>query len=336
MVISKSAGLMDSAYGNSFAPIKRYLTGREQLQNGRSQLDKVFYMDSTTNFAEKYTGETDLGDFVPTDEAGNYPESDFQEGYDKVIYPFEWKNSFSVTQTMIEDSKMGKVKRDANAFMRAFYRTKEKFGADIFSKGIATTMSFGGKTFDIAGADALAMYSESHPSKTGDYAVQSNLYNTTFSYDALGKLEALAANFRDDNGNRLNINMDTIVVPYTSVADAAQRQLIFESLNADGNPTTADRAGNYHAGRWNIVSWPFLTAPAGMTAGTSWFFLLDSNYLKDYAANVWLNRLDLSVKSYINENNDNNIWKGRARFGASPNDWRFSIAGIPGLGTALT
>jgi len=336
MVISKSSGLNDSIYGKSFAPIKQYLTGREELQTKASQLENLFYMDNTTNFAEKYTGETSLGDFEPGDEGGNYPEHDFQETYDKVIYPFEWKNSFSITQTMIEDAKMGKVKQKANAFMSSYARTKEKFGADMFTNGVATSMSFSGKTFDIATADAKALFATDHPSKTGEYAGQSNVYDTEWSYDAMSKLEALAANFRNDNGERLNINLDTIVVPYTTLADAAQRQELFEALNADGNPNTADRAGNYHAGRWNVISWPFLGTPAGMTAGKSWFFMIDKDYLQDYAAMVWLNRLDLNVKSYVNENNDNNIWKGRGRFGGSPVDWRFVIAGIPGVGSTLS
>ena len=44
---------------------------------------------------------------------------------------------------------------------------------------------------------------------------------------------------------------------------------------------------------------------------------------------VWLDRIKLAVKSYVDENTDNNIWKGRSRFIAGFNDWRaFAVGGI--------
>jgi hypothetical protein len=49
---------------------------------------------------------------------------------------------------------------------------------------------------------------------------------------------------------------------------------------------------------------------------------------------VWLDRIPLSVKSYIDENNDNNIIKGRARFSAAPNNWRVIAGCYPNLSGA--
>ena len=44
---------------------------------------------------------------------------------------------------------------------------------------------------------------------------------------------------------------------------------------------------------------------------------------------VWLDRIKLAVKSYVDENTDNNIWKGRSRFIAGFNDWRaFAVGGV--------
>lgn len=335
MIITKGSGLNDTIYGKVYAPVKQYLTDREQLHEKSSILDQLFAIDTTKNFAELYGSETNLGDFKPVDESGIYPETEFQGGYDKVITPCEWKQSFGISQTMIEDAKMGKIKRRASAFVSAYARTKEKFGAAIYSNAVSTTMNFGGKVFNIAGADGKALFATDHSSITGGYGVQTNVYDTSFSYDNLGKLEALGSNFRDDDGERLAINFDTIVVPFSTTADAVQLQTIFEVLNADGKPDTANRAGNYQAGRWNVIKWPFLSSPSGLTAGSSWFFLIDSNYLETYAAMVWLNRVPLSVKSYVDENTDNNIWKGRARYAAAPVDWRFAIAAIPGVGSEL-
>lgn len=336
MIITKSSGLNDTIFGKVYAPVKQYLTDREQLHQKSSMIDKLFAVDSTKNFAELYGSETGMDDFAPVDESGVYPTTDFQAGYERILTPHEWKQSFGISQTMIEDAKYGKIKRKGSAFVSAYYRTKEKFAAAAYSNGVSTTMDFGGNTFTITGADGKALFATDHPAKGGGYDDQSNVYDAAFSYDNLSKLEALAANFRNDEGERLVVNMDTIVVPYSSTADAMQMKLIYETLNADGQPDTTNRAANYQFGRWNVIRWPFLTAPTGITSGTSWFMLIDSEYLQTYAAMVWLNRLDLSVKSYVDENTDNNIWKGRGRFIAGPVDWRFAIAGIPGVGSTLT
>ena len=333
MIISKGSGLNDSMYGKTYYPIKKYIAHKEQLHEGRSMIGQLFSMESSKNFAEQYTDETDIGDFVPGREASRYPDTDFQEGYSKVIYAYTWKNRFAITQEMIEDVKMGKIKKRASKFMSSYSRTKEKFAAAVYSGGVGTSLTFGGETFDIKCADGLALWSTAHTSKTGEADDQTNVYNSSFSYDNIGILAALASDFRNDNGERQNVNMDTIVVPYTTAADALQLQSIFEVLNGDGKPDSTDRAGNYQAGRWNVKVWPFLTAPSGLTSGYSWFFLIDSEYLEDYSAMVWQNRVELSMTSYVDQNNDNNIWKARARFGAAPTDWRYTIACIPGVGT---
>jgi hypothetical protein len=337
MLITIASGLNDTQYGKIQAPVKQYITEQDEAWKQKSMLDLLFSTETSDNFGETYGGETALGDFVPGGENASYPENSFQDGYQKLIQDIEWRDRFSVSAKMVEDVKMGKIKQGGNRFMGAYYRTREKYGADIYTKGQDTTMTFNGHTFDISGADGLALFSTAHTSKTGGYANQSNLYDGSYSYDNLSKLEAYGHNIRDDEGNRLGVSYDTILVPNgqsaaTVAADAAQTQAIFEDLNGDGKPDSADRAGNYHFGRWNVVVWPYLGIPTTITTSNSYFILIDSTYLKDYSAMVWQTRKDLAVKSYVDENTDANIWKGRARFAACHWDWRFAAAVIPGSG----
>ena len=50
---------------------------------------------------------------------------------------------------------------------------------------------------------------------------------------------------------------------------------------------------------------------------------------------MWIDRIPLSVHSWVDENNDNNVWNGRARFSAGFNNWRaICIGGVTG-GTQL-
>lgn len=306
------------------------LEQQEEAFQKMSIIDKVFFKDDTKDFANKYTIETSLGNFEPSGENGKYPESSFQEGFSKVIEPETWKNQFSVTQEMVEDGKMGKIKSCASAFMLSHNRTRELFAAGIINSGNAATMTFGKKVFDISCADKKAFFAVDHPSVTGGTAVQSNLFGGVFSYDNLSYAEEKMHYFRDDDGNILTVSPDTIVIP----DKAGIKKLVFEAIGAEGAPGTANNSYNYQFGRWNVVVSPYLTNYAGTTTGSDTWFLLDSAFNDAYQALVWLDRIPLTTKSYIDENTDGNVFKGRSRYSAAANNWRTMLCSAPGLAGA--
>lgn len=331
MIYSKASGLNDSIFGKSQEPIKMLLESMEELHESESMISKIFNVINSDNFAEKFSYETAVGDFKPTGEGGEYPKTNFQEGYSKVVEPEVWKLQWSLTQEMVEDAKVGTVvRRKAAKPMQSYYRTREKFGANLLSSGIATSMAFGGKSFDISGADGKALFATDHPSKTGGSA-QTNLFNLEFTYENLAAAESKLRKQTDDDGNLLNINPNTIIIP----DEPAIRRKVVEVLSADGKPGSADNDGNYHYGKWTVKIWGYLTDPTGMTAGKDWWMLQDEDFCDVYETLIWIDRVPLQTKSWIDDNNDNNVFNMRARYGASPNNWRGILACIPGLGTSL-
>ena len=78
-----------------------------------------------------------------------------QEGYQKLLVYETWKDSFSISKEMIEDSKLMDLRKQPGAFMTSYHRTRELFGAALYGGAIkaATTAQFKGKTFDITTAD---------------------------------------------------------------------------------------------------------------------------------------------------------------------------------------
>lgn len=332
MIFSKASGVTDSIFGKSQEPIKMMLEQQEEAFQKMSIIDKIFFKDETKDFANKYTIETSLGVFQPVGENGKYPESTFQEGYSKVIEPETWKNQFSVTQEMVEDAKIGKVKSRATAFMLSYNRTRELFAAGIINNGNAASMAFGGKNFDISGADKKAMFAVDHPSITGGAVAQSNLYSGAFSYDNLSWAEEKMHYFRDDDSNILTVSPDTIVIP----DKASIKKLVFEAIGAEGIPGTANNSYNYQFGRWSVCISPYLTALAGTTPGLDTWFLLDSAFNEAYQALVWLDRIPLTTKSYIDDNTDANVFAGRSRYAASCNNWRAMLCSAPGLAGATS
>jgi hypothetical protein len=341
MIISKLSGLNNTAFGNVSADVVQYLKDADLAARDSAMLETLFPMEEPDSFGSHYGGQTGLGGFKPSGEGSAYPESDFQDDYGKtVLHDNEWKDSFQVTLQMIEDVKMGKIKDAATAFVDSYYDTMSRYAGDFFTKAISTTQTFEGKTFNIAGADGKALFASDHPSSTGG-AAQSNLYDMGFSYENLALAEAALIDQRDANGRKLNIRPNTIILPYATSAaslraESTQLRKVFEALNADGNPNTADRAGNFHAGRWNIVYWNFFGAPTGMTSGESWFMLADMDYIKKHKPYVFAKRKDLTINSYVDNNTDNNIWKGRSREKIDvTNNFKGILACIPGLGTTI-
>lgn len=337
MIISKISGLNNTAFGNVSAPIVQYLTEQDLAAKANSKVELIFPIEKSTGFGEGYSGQTGLANFTPGGEGESYTENDFQDNYDKTILnDVTWRNSFPVTLEMVEDVKMGKIKTAASAFVDSYHNTLEEYAGDFLTKAIATTQTFGGKTFNIAGGDSKALFATDHPYSKADSRTQSTLFNAEFNYENLTYIEAIASDIRDSIGRKINFRYDTLILPYSNRYDALQLQKVFEALNADGNPNTADRAGNYHAGRWNIIWWNFLGSPAGMTANKSWWMMADSNYIKKYKPFVLQKRVDLTVDSYVENKTDTNYWKGRARQKLdTTNEYRGIVACIPGLGTAL-
>lgn len=327
IIFSKSSGVNDSIFGKSQEPIRAVVEQNVESFEKASMIERVYCMDTTDSFAEKYTSETSLGNFKPVGENGENPRTTFREGYAQVIEPDTWKNSFEVTQEMVEDAKMGKIRSKASAFTLSYNRTRELFAATMFAGGVGDTVAFEGKTYNTKAADGKPLFSTTHTSVTEGCADQSNLFDADFSYDALCYLEEAMQGYRDDDGNLLNIMPDTIVIPNS----AKLKKAVFEAVGADGIPTTANHSMNYQLGRWNVVVWPYLPSVAGVTTGKNAWYLLDSQFNQAYMGLIWLDRVKLTVKSYIDETTDANIFKGRARFGVGFNNWRCAAMCGPGI-----
>lgn len=228
---------------------------------------------------------------------------------------------------------MGKIKSRANIFGTSYNRTREKFAASMLYGGCKEKTNIAGKLYDTASADGAPLFSKEHPSITKGYGTQSNLFSFdeggNFT-DMLDAAQEKMQDFRDDDGNLLNVAPGTVLLPNIGTL---KRQL-FAAIGSELDPNTPNNAVNFQMGLWNVCIWSYL--PKALN-GKPYFFLMDEQFNADYMCLPWLDRVKMTVQSVIDVNTDANIWKGRARFGAGFNNWR-SIAlvgaGVTG-GTAL-
>lgn len=334
LTVSIGSGLNGTIYGDCQVPLKAFLESRGEAFQRESLLPYLYRMEKSRHWAERYSSETAMGDFEPVGEGGDYPKTGFEDGYFRDIVNMTFKQSFSVTQELVEDCLLGTMKQRANKLVTAYGRTREKFGRILYAGGLyGTTVSYKGKTFACGSADGQALFSKTHPNKVNG-AKQTNLYKGAFTNTLLGKIETEMQNIKGDNGELLGVAPDTIWIPN----DAALKDAVFSAVGADKEPTSGNNAFNCQFGRWNIIVDPYLTAALTDLGKSSEkpFFLLDSKFIELNDGPIFQDRVPLDVKSVIDNNNDNNVWQGRARFGAGFADWRFVAVGNMSTGTDLT
>ena len=334
LTVSIGSGLNGTIYGDCQVPLKAFLESRGEAFQRESLLPYLYRMEKSRHWAERYSSETAMGDFEPVGEGGDYPKTGFEDGYFRDIVNMTFKQSFSVTQELVEDCLLGTMKQRANKLVTAYGRTREKFGRILYAGGLyGSTVTYKGKTFACGSADGQALFSKTHPNKV-DGAKQTNLYKGTFTNTLLGKIETEMQNIKGDNGELLGVAPDTIWIPN----DAALKDAVFSAVGADKEPTSGNNAFNYQFGRWNIIVDPYLTAALTDMGKSSEkpFFLLDSKFIELNDGPIFQDRVPMDVKSVIDNNNDNNVWQGRARFGAGFADWRFVAVGNMSTGTDLT
>jgi len=322
ITFTEGSGLQDSIFGKSQAPIRMFLEKRGEAFEQESILKRVFNIDSSKHWGEKFSTMTAMEGFQPVGENGEYPADGMQEGFDKFLEHMTWKDSFSLSREIVEDTKLADLKKKPAGFIASYYRTREKFGAALLGGAMAgkSAVTFRGKSFSASCADKKNLFDKAHPPKVkGDK--QSNLFADDFSDDALSAMETRMQNFRGDNDEILDVAPDTILIP--NVWELKKK--VFAAIGADKDPNTANNGFNYQFGRWNVIVWPYLNQY--LAQGAAPWALLDSRYNEDYGGAVWLDRTPLEVRSRIDEGNDANVWQGYSRFIAGFNDWRFAAAG---------
>lgn len=330
VIFSEGSGLNNSVYGNCQAPIRLFIEKRGEAHEAQSVLKNLFVMGTSKNYGDILTAMTAMSGFDPVGENGAYPADGMQQGYEKLLKYETWKDSFAISQEMIEDGKLLDLKKQPAAFMNSYERTREMFGAALYAGAMRgdKSIKFRGKAFDVTSADGQCLFSTGHTAKVKG-AKQANMFSDAFSVDALDRMESAMHLFRGDTDEILDVAPDTILIP----EDPDLKRAVFAAVGADKDPATANNGFNFQFGRWNIIVWSYLNQ--FITPGTKPWILMDSKYNEAYGGAVWNDRIPLAVRSTIDENTDANVWRGRSRFNAAFNDWRFAAVGGVAAGNAL-
>lgn len=320
IILTEGSGRLDSLYGKYQAPIVSCIEDVAEAWEQKAIAPLIFREQKSSNFAEGYTSTTAMGDWLPVGENGAHPTNGYSEGYTKTLYNETWKDQFSASRELIDDTQIGTVMKRATKFTNAFYRTRERFFARLLGEAVLgnSTFAINGRSFDCSASDGLALFAKEHKGKISGKK-QTNKYADAFSTAALFKAMTAYQNLQGEAGEILGLCPDTLVLPN----DAAMKAEAYAAVNSHSQPGGNNNDANPLLGNLNIIVWPYLNEFIG--TAKPWI-LMDSRFAEECDGAIYQNRVDLEVRSLLGDN-DENIWKGYARFTGGFVDWRCMMAG---------
>lgn len=347
-----------SDWGLLVEPIKLAFTNKAEPFEKESHISKYFNVRATTKFEEKFRSEgRTMGEFKLSDDLSEYPLDDNGEGFDKAIGVVEWKNAFVVSKQVLEDVDMGRIRNNVTQLTKGYFRGREYFARNIIGGGFTGKYSYtrqdgrgAVKVFDCTTLDSVTgaldqlykvpLFSVVHRlpenhlkvGASGYTVVQGNKFNAIGGIDlndplAVGLVQDFLAQIRNKGKNFLGEDGKTAGYTYNTIVvgtnDYRLAKVIREAIAEDSS--------------WKLVEDEYLDALPQFAASEKAFLVLSPEALADTDGAVWLDRVKLTIKSYVDENNDANIWAGRARYGAGFVTYRhIAVATLKSLTEAST
>ena len=346
LIFNIEEAIKNSGFNVLQEPIKMILDNQTEAYEKESIISKVFVVKTTDRYMEEYRSLTSMDGFKPTEDMEVAPISDFEESYFKQFTTQIWTNSFVISKQTMEDGNLMDVDMKASAFIKGYNRTREQYAVAMIGAGLGNvyddlkiTKSAGlgmdTTTGEIEGTRQQYFHNKHKTVKLkGEKAprvTQSNKFTATINMvngttanieeqvlDVLGQVEAKMAVYKDDKGNIVPVDVDTIVIGKNyRLVDILTRGLKSRYGSAmDGNGI------NTQYGKYKIVVSPYLSAIEGFRDQDGGMLLLSSDRNREGLGLVWFDRKPLEVRSYKDDKTEANVWAGRARWGAGYGDYR--------------
>jgi hypothetical protein len=252
------------------------------------------------------SGAVGVDDWDLYEKSGQVPNADFDQGYKKTFTHREYPREISIKRKLFDDNQFPGLFDIPRKVGDSAALKMEIDAASVFNNAFSDTF---------AGADGVGLCSAAHPNSphnTGDTQVNENTYALTKDNVATVR-EAMMA-FTDDKNQKVGVIPDTLIVP-PGLEDEA---LVIAGSQL--NPADATNAINPQAGRWNVVTWHYLTD------STAWF-MVDSMLMKDHL--LWLNRQPLSITPKVEDKTIQATWIAYMRYSYGWTDWRWIYGNNP-------
>ena len=331
VTFSKHGGLNDEAWKVIDTELSMVIQDTDTEKNKDDELVKaLFNVKKSKKFGEKQGSMTEFGNFVEVSEGDNAIQDDIQMGFSKLIEHVQFIKGFTCTREAKDDGNIDMMKAAAANFVRSYKRSRAQFASDCLTTE-GTTFTYGGKTYDKTTGDGKGLFATDHPGKRTGVEAQSNVFTNPFGSNAtmLYTLANIGRNFKNQSGNVMGYEFDTIVLPgnVPDLEDLCKRIIHSSQIVGSNNNDINTQKGNWKL----VIDHRWIAA-----SGTKPYIILSSEAQRELNAGVFFDRVALDVANEVDINSRNLKWSGYARWSAGFYDWRFAIMGGAQAGTTLS
>ena len=240
---------------------------------------------------------------------GTVTYADVSQGYDTTVTPLEFAQGFQVERRLWDDDQhdiiMNKPKTLADSInrLRQIHRVRPFVNA------------FSVDTYFYTNSEAVAMCSNSHTTTSGASTTNGfdNYVTTAMSATAVQALRIQMVKHRNDQGQEIGINTDTLYYPVDLEETA------FEISNSSGKVDWATNNANINEGRYKTISDLWLST----RGDTNNWFMLDSKLMKRWGL-LWVDRIKGEFGMVEDFDTLQGKWRAYMRWGNAHLDWRWA------------
>lgn len=337
-IYSAMSGKNDPMFGKFEHPIKALIENESNIcEKRKTILDFLFNVEKSNRYAETIMGESDFDTFQSKQEGQGAENDSVEPTFKKTIEHIEFAKEFTITRKMADDAKFGmgaNMKNKPKKFVRAYYKTRVKIGAQALINGTKKEMVFNKATVDLTCSDGRALFSDSHPYSTDKLKgkTQSNYFYGSLTSDSatleemLGVLANKVRNFKDENGEVMEYVADVVIIPCNRPKlENMMKKVIGSERTAGSNNNDI----NTQYGNWTLV------VLDGWETSDDRFMVMSSEANENLLGNMFYNRVPLDITSDIDKHTRNYFWNGYCRLGVGFNTWKH-IALAVDSSTAVT
>lgn len=317
-VYSKSSGLNNAAIGKLETPIKMLIEHESELYKKQGGICKwLFNVEKSNKYGETIVSSSDFDTFMATKEGESSVPDYIEETSRKFIEHIQYTKEFSISAEMMEDANFGiasDAKRRVENFTRAYYKTMDRICEKALYNGVYDNTVVAGSTLDLTTGDKLPLFHADHEygTLTKGKGCQSNYFISDFATDpemvsnTIFNLSLKIRNMRDDSGDILGYNADTIILPSNR---SYLESMVKRVCGSEFAPGTSNNDININYGRWNVIVMPHWECDYDD------MIIMSSDANKTLGGNMFFNRVPLTITNWVENHTGNYIWNGRCRFG---------------------
>lgn len=247
----------------------------KQIKKGKDFIPLLFNVENSTKAQEFSlgTGELGLMDDWETS-GGKISYEDFNKGFKSTYTHRKYSKGIQIERELLDDDQYATIKKRVRKLATVGFNTTQAHAASLFNN--ATSGGY-------LGPDEKPLCATDHPIAPGSSATWSNLGTYTLDAENVENTRTAMKGWKDDKGNPIDINPDTIIVP-TALRKTAM--IIAETAE---EPFTTDHGINIWKGNLDVIEWHRLD-------DTNGWFIADMERMKLFLNWYWRRKLDFKDK----------------------------------------